>query len=184
MEKTAELRGLPPRKWQTTFESFVLTPENTRAYNAARSLADSSWKPWCLVLSGSYGTGKTHLAYAVANYRREHEGNYRLITAPALMAMLKDSIGAKEHTPDAFEPDDWVRSFGGTSRLLIIDDFGAQQDTEWATVQLFSILNARYEADLPTMLTTNLGPGKLDPRIASRCAPGMVICAGSDWRER
>ncbi len=183
-ERLAELRGLPKRKWATTFDAFTVSSANAKACDAARSIAAGTWAPWCLVLSGAYGTGKTHLAYAVANYRRVHGLPYRMITAPTLMALLKDSIGIKEHTPDAYGPDDWVKSFGETTRLLIIDDFGAQQDTEWATVQLFAILNARYEAELPTMITTNLGNNRLDPRIASRCATGVVVCNGPDWRAK
>lgn len=183
-ERLAELRGLPRRKWSTTFGAFTVTAPTAQAYEAALAMAAGTWKSWCLVLSGAYGTGKTHLAYAAANYRREHGLTYRLITAPALLATLKNSIDEKKTTPEAYGPEEWVKSFGGTERLLIIDDYGAQQDTEWATVQLFSILNARYAAELPTMITTNLARNRLDPRIASRCAPGIVVCGGPDWRAR
>lgn len=190
-ERKAELRGLPVTKWSKTFESFDFTaaPRMLAAHGAARNIAAGTWKPWCLVLSGNYGTGKTHLAYAAANYRREHNLGYRMITAPALMAKLRDSIDEKrlsiEHNaPVAFGPEDWVKTYGSTPVLLILDDLGAQQDTEWAMTQLFAILNARYEAELPTLITTNMSPANLDPRIASRCRAGIVVCNGPDQRVR
>lgn len=158
------------------------------AYDAALSLAAGDWKPWCLVFAGNYGTGKTHLAYAVANYRREHAMPYRMITAPALMGQLKNSIDEKRRSveslaPLAYGPEEWVKSFGEAA-FLIIDDFGAQQDTEWATAQLFAILDKRYDLSLPTLITTNLQPTDIDPRVASRVRAGIVVCSGSDQRVR
>jgi DNA replication protein DnaC len=189
LERVSELHGCPPKKWAKTFEAFdlALAPQMIVALGASCNIAAGTWEPWCLLLSGDYGTGKTHLAYAAANYRREHGLPYRMLTAPALMSQLKNSIDEKrlsiEHkAPVAYGPEDWVRVYSETPALLIIDDFGAQQDTDWATAQLFSILNARYDAELPTLITTNLGAGNLDPRIASRCRAGIVVCKGPDQR--
>lgn len=185
-ERSGELRGCPPKKWGKTFESFDVTPGTSAAFAASRKYAE---KPigWCLMLIGPYGTGKTHLAYAAANYRRVNGLPYRMLTAPALMAQLKNSIDEKRRSietmaPMAYGPEDWVRVYSETKALLIIDDFGAQQDTEWATAQLFAILNARYDAELPTLITTNLTPEHLDPRIASRCRSGIIMCKGPDQR--
>lgn len=190
-QRVGELRGCPPAKWGTTFEAFDMTaaPRMKPAYDAALSIAAGSWKPWCLVLSGPYGCGKTHLAYAAANYRRERNKPYRMLTAPALMGQLKDSIDEKRRSIEtmaatAYGPEDWVRVYGETPALLILDDLGAQQDTEWATAQMFSILNTRYDRKLPTLITTNLGVKQFDPRLASRCMSGVVVCNGPDQRVR
>ncbi len=188
-ERVSGLRGLPSAKWGKTFDSFDLTiaPGMADAHRAAQLLASGEARSWCLVLVGSYGCGKTHLAYASANYRREHQMAYRMITAPALMAQFRNAIDEKrmsiEHNaPVAYGPEDWVRVYSETPALLILDDFGAQQDTEWAITQLFSVLNARYEGELPTLITTNRTIQQLDPRIASRCKGGIVKCVGSDQR--
>lgn len=188
-ERVAELRGCPPVKWSKTFDAFEPEPRMNRAFLASRAIAEGSWEPWCLVLSGPYGCGKTHLAYAAANYRRTHGLPYRMLTAPALMAQLKNAIDEKRHSIEhnaatAFGPEEWAKVYGETPALLILDDLGAQQDTEWATAQLFSILNARYDRELPTLITTNLGAGQLDPRLASRCMAGLVVCNGPDQRVR
>lgn len=155
---------------------------------AVRRYAESPMG-WCRVLMGQYGCGKTHLAYAAANYRRENGLPYRMITAPALMGQLKNSIDEKKRSIDsmaavAFGPEEWVKVYGETKALLILDDFGAQQDTEWATAQLFTILDMRYDRELPTLITTNLGMKQMDPRIASRCAAGVIVCNAPDQRVR
>jgi len=188
--KEAAIKGCPQSKWGKTFESFdlIAAPAMANAYERTRWYAATPER-WCLVLSGEYGTGKTHLAYAAANYRREHNLPYLMLTAPALMAKLKNSIDEKRlsietHGAMAWGPEEWVCMYGTTEALLILDDFGAQQDTEWATTQLFSVLNSRYDRELPTLLTTNLGAKQMDPRIVSRIAGGLIVCKGGDQRAR
>lgn len=190
-EREAAIKGCPKPKWGKTFEAFDLSvaPRMAKARDAAMGIAAGTWKPWCLVLSGGYGSGKTHLAYAAANYRREHGLPYRMITAPALMAQLKNAIDEKRRSVDtmaplAYGPEDWVRVYGETTALFILDDFGAHQETEWATTQMFAVLNARYDRGLPTLITTNLPREQIDPRIASRIGAGLVLCHGEDQRMR
>lgn len=189
-QRVAEIHGLPQPKWGTTFDSFnVETAAIGRAKDAALALARGEWQPWCLVLSGNYGSGKTHLAYAVANYRRENGGSYHMMTAPALMAKLKNAIDEKKRSIDsmaalAYGPEEWVEVYSKANTLLILDDFGAHYDSEWAAAQMFAILNARYDAGLKTMLTTNLSAAQFDPRIASRIMRGIVVCNGADQRAK
>ena len=45
-----------------------------------------------------------------------------------------------------------------TRPVLILDDLGTQNATPWAQEKLFQIINHRYNAQLPTIVTTNLGP--------------------------
>jgi DNA replication protein DnaC len=51
---------------------------------------------------------------------------------------------------------------------LILDDFGSQSNTAWADEKLFQILNHRYNANLPTVITTNYELEEIEPRIRSR----------------
>ena len=53
--------------------------------------------------------------------------------------------------------------------LLVLDDYGAQNDTPWATEKLFQLLNHRYNGELATMITSNnVNLDGIDPRIHSR----------------
>jgi DNA replication protein DnaC len=51
---------------------------------------------------------------------------------------------------------------------LILDDLGAHASTPWAQEKLFQLLNHRYNAQLPTVITTNQRLEELDPRLRSR----------------
>jgi hypothetical protein len=55
--------------------------------------------------------------------------------------------------------------------------------TDWAASTLYTILNARYQDHLPTIITTN-NPGVIDERVLSRYGSGIVDCKGSDIRRR
>jgi DNA replication protein DnaC len=52
--------------------------------------------------------------------------------------------------------------------VLILDDLGTQNATSWAQEKLYQILNHRYNAQLPTVVTTNQDLEDIDPRLRSR----------------
>jgi DNA replication protein DnaC len=52
--------------------------------------------------------------------------------------------------------------------LLVLDDLGTQSSTAWAQEKLFQLLNHRYNAALPTVITTSSTLEKLDRRLTSR----------------
>jgi DNA replication protein DnaC len=54
------------------------------------------------------------------------------------------------------------------ARVLILDDLGTQYATAWAQEKLFQILNHRYNAQLPTIVTSNLGVDRIDERLRMR----------------
>ncbi|MBM3121729.1 MAG: ATP-binding protein, partial [Chloroflexi bacterium] len=54
------------------------------------------------------------------------------------------------------------------ARLLVLDDLGTQASTPWAVEKLYQLLNHRYNATLPTVITTNLSLDDLDARLRSR----------------
>ena len=45
--------------------------------------------------------------------------------------------------------------------LLVIDDLGKEQATDWSTAQLYAIINDRYECQKPLIITTNFGEADL-----------------------
>jgi len=137
------------------------------AYNQAMFYAQrlSGW----LLLQGSYGCGKTHLAAAIANFAVGMGVPTLFLTVPDLLDALRVSYGSSEISfEDRF---DEVRN----ARLLILDDFGTQNATGWATEKLFQIVNYRYINKLPTVVTTNVPIEELEPRIRSRLSdPDLV----------
>jgi DNA replication protein DnaC len=118
-------------------------------------------KGW-LVLSGPSGCGKTYLAAAIANHCL-HEGNQAFfITVPDLLDHLRTTFspGSDVAYDELFER---VRNVP----LLVLDDLGSQSSTPWAEEKLFQILNHRFNAELPTVVTIrNLE--EVDERLAAR----------------
>lgn len=153
-----------------TFESFdrrrVNLPLEQRqnleaAYNLAHNFAESP-ENW-LVFVGINGCGKTHLAAAIVNYR------YKL-GQPALFVVVPDFL---DHLRSAFSPDSKItydRLFEGVknAELLVLDDFGEQTSTPWAQEKMYQVINYRYNACLPTVVTTCLTLEEMDSRIRSR----------------
>jgi len=131
------------------------------AFKAAREFAKNP-HGW-LVLQGGYGSGKTHLAAAIANYRAA-EGR------PPLFVMVPDLL---DHLRSTFSPDSTVsydRRFNEvkTAPLLVLDDLGTQSMTNWVQEKLYQLFNYRYNAALPTVITTSDTLSEIDPRIRSR----------------
>ena len=157
-----------------TFESLVpagRTGESgwfEEAYKAAREFAaaPSGW----LVFTGVSGSGKTHLAAAIANDRIASG-------EPVLFMVVPDLL---DHLRASFEPDqddmgfdqlfDQVRN----TPLLILDDIDTGGGTPWAREKLLQVVNHRYNASLPTVFTTTTRPQQLDERFATRlCDEGL-----------
>ena len=171
-----------------TFDTFRpdghgLTAERQRnlrlAYEVAVAYA-RQLNGW-LLLMGGYGSGKTHLAAAIANDVLARGIVPLFVTVPDLLDHLRGAYapGAVEGYGDRF---DHVR----TAPLLILDDLGTENATPWALEKLFQLLNHRYMARLPTVITTNHELERMDPRLRSRLADPelveMVTILASDYR--
>ena len=153
-----------------TFESFKprgrqgLGPMQAQslewAYNHARQYA-SSMKGW-LLLQGSYGSGKTHLAAAIANFAVQMGVPTLFLTVPDLLDTLRFAYDSVDTTFE--ERFDQIRNV----QLLVLDDFGTQNTTGWAQEKLFQIINYRYINKLPLVVTTNLVLDEIESRIRSR----------------
>lgn len=105
-----------------------------------------------LMLVGPVGCGKSHLLYAVLQELVCRGVTCFGQTVPDLLDELRPGNG------DSDEKLRLLREI----QLLLLDDLGAQRDTEWVTERLFVILNARYNAMLPTLITSNLTLEELD----------------------
>src|SRR5690606_23179897 len=130
------------------------------AHNQASHFAQnpSGW----LLFMGSYGSGKTHLASAIANKVIEFGTPTLFLTVPDLLDWLRYSYGSYSGSfEERFEE---IRNI----RLLVLDDLGTQNTTPWAEEKLYQILNHRYIHHLPTVITTNQEMIEIEGRIRSR----------------
>ncbi|GAP63129.1 hypothetical protein ARMA_1552 [Ardenticatena maritima] len=153
-----------------TFETFHpdgigLQPHQRQslrlAYDICRQYAERP-RGW-LVLLGNYGCGKTHLAAAIANERLKRGEEVLFFVVPDLLDYLRAAFNPNnEETQD--ERFEQIR----TAPLLILDDLGTHAATPWAQEKLFQIFNYRYNAQLPTVVTTNHALDEIESRIRSR----------------
>ena len=146
-----------------SFENFCDQVEGVR--EAKRQAITYASRPsgW-LVLLGPYGCGKTHLAVSVARYRVEAGDIVLVQTVPDLLDHLRSAFSP--HTGQSYdERFEQMRSVD----LLVLDDYGTQNDTDWATEKLFQLLNHRYNGEKALVITSNnMNLDGIDPRICSR----------------
>jgi DNA replication protein DnaC len=120
-----------------------------------------------LLLRGTEGTGKTHIAIAILKeiIQKGHEGLYWNV--PELFCELRRTMGNSTDIDEGSILDEAIET-----QLLVLDDLGAEKASEYVLDRLYLIINGRYENDLPTLITTNLGLEQLrqqvGPRIVSR----------------
>ena len=133
----------------------------TAALRAAQSFAEEPQDHW-LVLSGPTGVGKTHLAVAIVNHRREQAQPIFYATVPDLLDHLRSTY-APESPVSYDERFEYLRS----APLLVLDDLGAQSTTPWAKEKLYQLLVHRHDARLPTVITMD-SRVELPPALLSR----------------
>jgi len=122
-----------------------------------------------LVLLGTTGCGKTHLAAAVANQVIGRGAPVYFVVVPDLLDHLRAA-----YSPDSKVSYDQLFENVKAAPLLILDDLGAHSSTPWAEEKLYQLINHRYNHRLPTVITTNLALDELDERLASRLADVRV----------
>lgn len=169
LNSSEQLLSRLPMYSHMSFESFniedKLTLEEAERLNYAAGMAYKyAEKPdnWLLFV-GEYGSGKTHLAAAIANYRRNKGDEVMFLTAPDLLDYLRTSF-APDSTVSYDKLFDKVRNVG----LLVVDDLGVEAAKPWAQEKLFQILDYRYVGRMPTVITTSKSMVDLNPRLQSR----------------
>jgi DNA replication protein DnaC len=122
-----------------------------------------------LLIHGPSGAGKTHVAAAIANRCIERGQAALFVVVPDLLDHLRAA-----YKPDSEMAYDTLLEQVRMAPVLILDDLGTQSATAWAQEKLFQILNHRYNAQLPTIVTTNLSLERIDERQRMRLTDPAV----------
>ncbi len=96
-----------------------------------------------LLLYGSKGNGKTYCAACIANELIDRGVPVLMTSFPAILNTGQK--GMNELVRQAQEYD-----------LIIVDDLGAERDTEYALETVYYFVDARYRTGKPMIITTNL----------------------------
>lgn len=169
--------GLPRSRLADSFGTFDLAANPAMELAAARALEVAVGERWCALLVGTPGNGKTHLA--IAAMHRFGLMRSMFWKVPDFLSWLR-----KMSIEEGRNIDDVLRPYREQDFLLVFDDLGVENRTDWAYEQLYRVLDARYDEKLPTIITSNQLPDRLDERLLSRFGAGMVVCAGKDLRRQ
>ena len=162
--------GINARFLRRTFDTFEITKDNAKAAKVAKAYADNfnmklpgpnNPEPGRngLFITGPKGTGKTHLAAAIAN-QLMNQG-----TAVICMTMIDLLERIKRTYEKNADSESTVLNLYKQVPLLIIDDMGKEPATEWGISKIYAIINGRYEGYMPTIVTTNYDDQQLVKRL-------------------
>lgn len=161
---------IPPRFKGKTFESFMAEGDKqNKVLAVCQAYAENFHKHHAegrsLLLLGNVGTGKTHLAAAIADYVIRNYG---------FNALYRTVYGILQHVKGSFDKESEYNESEAFQafidpELLIIDEVGATKSTEFEQQTLFNIVNGRYEQQIPTIVISNLMPEELVQALGERC---------------
>ncbi len=137
------------------------------AFRLARNFAESP-DGW-LIFQGTNGCGKTHLAAAIANYCLRHSKEVFFLTVPDFIDHLRSTFA-----PDSRTTYDELFERVKKVPLLILDDFGEQSSTPWAHEKLYQLVSYRYNARLPSVVTSCRTLDEIEGRVSSRMADPRI----------
>ena len=135
----------------------------SHALYAARDIARGNLtRGHFLVLAGPTGVGKTHLALAIA-WEWFDDG------ASVLFSRVDDLL---DWLRQGYDDGSYHQRLESVRRrgLLVLDDLGTEHAKDWAGEKLDRIVDWRYIARMPLVVTTNAKSEDLAPRVASRLA--------------
>lgn len=130
-------------------------------HEKASDLAAKVAEGQSLYIFGPYGTGKTHLASAIARKLVWAHKRVRMMTSIELTMELQATIGSPSS-------EKAVMDALASRPVLIIDDLGKEPPTDWVLSRLFAIINERYDSTLPTVITTNYDREHLVERLGRK----------------
>lgn len=169
-----------------TFDTFQQTTQNARNLKLCRRyaehFAEMLERNQGLLFYGDVGTGKTFAAACIANYLLARRTS---VVMTSFVKLLNSMQSFKDD-------DEKLISRLNQAKLLIIDDLGAERGSDFTLEKVYNIIDSRYRARKPVILTTNLGLkemkettdirySRIYDRIFEVCYPMQFT--GKSWRK-
>jgi len=184
-EKLFSFSGiLPGHRHTKRLSTFEMIEGREEGFEAVCEFIRGEIDPPMLLLYGEPGRSKTHLAVAIglAFIAQLRSTSYYYVGD--LLDDLRAGIRLEKYQqPGEYNPDttDSILKRCKNVALLILDDMGIENPTDYVFEKLDTIVNHRWENNLPTVITANTLD--LSDRIIDRCRQGrMVKLEGESYR--
>lgn len=197
MQKEEEMRSIQRAKVSSMmddtfrtacFANYQIRNGNERQLKVAKKYCIEFSKMYernqGLLFWGTVGTGKSYTAACIANYLLEANTS---VVMTSFVRILQEMQGFDREREETFT------NKLNSVKLLIIDDLGAERSTDYALEKVYGIIDNRYRAKKPLILTTNLTLRQMQEatdiryariydRIFEMCYP--MEFSGVSWRKR
>ena len=165
-------------KWRTVYPAMKVVSRVARGYCTNFEAALDTGQG--MIFTGNPGTGKTHVACAIANHVMSKGATALYSTATDFLVRVRNTYNSgssetEKQVYKAFESPD----------LLVMDEIGRNQETEHSVATLFNMIDRRYRTMKPTILVTNLDKLQtvklLGKALVSRFREGGGKMLGFAW---
>ena len=184
-QRLKEASNLGERFSSRTFGNFDPRKDSV-AFIACRDYANNNnlfhQKRNSMIIFGGVGSGKTHLAAAIANALIDRG-------IPCLFGTFSEHL---EHIREEYDHTGQKKylSMMKNTPMLVLDDIGKERKSDWTQQILFDVVNYRYEHMLPVVITTNFDFDRLGNYVGSAIfsrlyeMSGGVQTSGGDHRRK
>ena len=164
VDKIIKNSKMSKRNLNYKFDNFEVNSNNKKVYQSLKNYSEklvNEVERKGLILVGNNGVGKTHLACSIANELIKNG-------IPIIYGTLINLLAELKNTYDVYNNISEMKIIKLYEKvdLLIIDDLGKEKPSEWGLEKLFTIINSRYENNLPVIITTNYDQNSLIDRLS------------------
>jgi len=171
IQKLFSISNLGEKFTKSTLDNFQHREGTTNAFKATKKYIEEypNWKQEAILIWGTYGNGKSHLAAAVTNTLTAKGYSVVFQSVPELLRRIKSTFNK-----DNKESEHQIMKALLECDLLVLDDIGAEKLTDWVQEIMFNIIDGRYRKGLPIFYTSNLKPTELSNQIGPRSYDRLV----------
>lgn len=170
IERLMGRAAIPSRFENATFDSFRAETEHkqhvlARCREYAEEFPQRLEDGRCLILIGPPGTGKTHMAAAIAHHVVKAHG------LPVLYSTISEAVRKfKDNFTTRERAESEILAMFASPALLVLDEVGMGFGSDTEKMFIFEIINARYQVKLPTLLAGNIEREQIRTCLGDRVA--------------